>query len=146
MRSFLWYTNWVNGKQRFVNISTQIWLKFYWWNWSANFGNSFGLENKICWNRPQVSISSMFYDQLLHVQIPNALKKGQSSCQSFLRFWDLCLQKLLEEHWWNWHPRGRFHQHSTYSFYARSYPKRNNSVKLSVSFYAFGSYARNRCT
>ncbi len=31
MRSFLWYTNWVNGKQRFVNISTQIWLKFYYY-------------------------------------------------------------------------------------------------------------------
>jgi len=38
----------------------------------------------------------------------------------------------------------RFHQRSTYSFYARSSPKRKNSVKLSVSFYAFGTYERKK--
>ncbi len=33
-----------------------------------------------------------------------------------------------------------------YSFYARSSQKRKNSVKLSVSFYAFGIYERKSCT
>ncbi len=28
--------------------------------------------------------------------------KRQSSCQYFLRFWDLHWQKLLLERWWNW--------------------------------------------
>jgi len=48
-----------------------------------------------------VSISSKFYKQLLRMQIPKAQIR-QSSCQSFLRFWDLCVQKLLIECWWNW--------------------------------------------
>ncbi len=47
------------------------------------------------------SISSTFYEQLLCMQIPKAQKR-QSSWQSFLRFWNLCVQKLLIEHWWNW--------------------------------------------
>ncbi len=34
----------------------------------------------------------------------------------------------------------------THSCYARSSPERKNSVKLSVSFYAFGIYARKSCT
>jgi len=42
--------------------------------------------------------------------------------------------------------RCQFHQSSTHSFYARSSPKRNNSVKSSVSFYAFVIYARKSCT
>ncbi len=29
--------------------------------------------------------------------------KRQSHCQSFLCFWDLGVQKLLVECWWNWH-------------------------------------------
>jgi len=40
----------------------------------------------------------------------------------------------------------QFHQRSTYSFYTRSSTKRKNSVKLSVSFYAFGTYERKSCT
>jgi len=45
----------------------------------------------------------------------------------------------------NW-DRGRFHQQFTKSLYACSSPKRKNSVKLSVSFYAFGIYAHKSCT
>jgi len=48
------------------------------------------------------SILSMFYKQLLHAQIPKA-QKWQSSCQSFIHFWELWVQKLLIECWWNWH-------------------------------------------
>ncbi len=33
---------------------------------------------------------------------PESAKK-QSSCQSFMSFWDLGKYKLLVEHWWNWH-------------------------------------------
>ena len=44
----------------------------------------------------QVSISSMFYQQLLHARIPKAQK--QSSRQSILRFWDLRALKLLRKH------------------------------------------------
>ncbi len=29
--------------------------------------------------------------------------RRQSRCQSFFRFRDLCVQKLLVERWWNWH-------------------------------------------
>jgi hypothetical protein len=39
----------------------------------------------------------------------------------------------------------QFHQHSMYSFYACRSQKRKNSVKLSVSFYAFGIRARKSC-
>jgi len=35
------------------------------------------------------------------MQIPKAQKR-QSSFQSFLQFWDLHVQKLLVECWWNW--------------------------------------------
>ncbi len=34
----------------------------------------------------------------------------------------------------------------TYSFYAHSSPNHKNSVKQSVSFYAFGTYERKSCT
>jgi len=44
---------------------------------------------------------------------------------------------------YNW---AQFHQRSTYSFYARSSQKRKNSVKLSVSFYAFWIYVAVRRT
>ncbi len=46
-------------------------------------------------------ISLTFYTHLLCAQITKAWKR-QSSCQSFFRFWDLHMQKLLLEHWWNW--------------------------------------------
>jgi len=39
----------------------------------------------------------------------------------------------------------QFHQHSTYSFYARRSRKCKNSVKSSVSFYALGIYVRKSC-
>jgi len=40
---------------------------------------------------------------VLCAQIPKAQKKtGKLSV--FFCFWDLCLQKLLVECWWNWHP------------------------------------------
>ncbi len=48
----------------------------------------------------QGSISSTFYYQLLRVKILK--EKTQSSCQSFLCFWDLCMEKLFVERWWNW--------------------------------------------
>jgi hypothetical protein len=41
---------------------------------------------------------------------------------------------------------GRFHQRSTYSFFARRSRKRKNTVKSSVSFYAFRIYKRKSCT
>ncbi len=40
------------------------------------------------------SISSTFYEQLLHAKIPKA-KKSLTTWLSFLRFW--------VESWWNWH-------------------------------------------
>jgi len=40
--------------------------------------------------RDQVSIPSMFYEQVLHAQIPKAQKR-QSNHQSFWWFWDLCM-------------------------------------------------------
>ncbi len=63
----------------------------------------FGLSTLLLLPRrkiPQWSISSTFWEQLLSVQILKA-QKSQSSCQSFLRFWDLRAQKLLVERWWN---------------------------------------------
>jgi hypothetical protein len=42
------------------------------------------------------SISSKFYEQHLHAHIPKVPKR-QSSCQSFLNFWDLRAQKLCIE-------------------------------------------------
>jgi len=47
------------------------------------------------------SISSTFYEELVRVQITKAQKR-QSSCQSLLCIWDLFVQKLLAECWWNW--------------------------------------------
>jgi len=38
---------------------------------------------------------------LLFVQILKVHER-QSSCQSIWNFWDLGMQKLLVEHWWNW--------------------------------------------
>ena len=47
------------------------------------------------------SISSTFYEQLLRSQIPKA-PKSCLTWLSFLRFWDLRVQKLPVERWWNW--------------------------------------------
>jgi len=46
------------------------------------------LLDKTIQEDPQVSISSMFYEQLLRTQIPKAQKKTVKS-SSFLHFWDL---------------------------------------------------------
>jgi len=57
---------------------------------------------KCWWNWHLGSISSTLYEQLLFMQILKAPKKRHWSCQSFLHFRDLLMQKLLVEHWWNW--------------------------------------------
>ncbi len=60
------------------------------------------------WNQPLVSISSTFYVQLLHMQIPRALKDTDNLTE-FLCFWDLHLFNLSLARWWNWPlvcPRG----------------------------------------
>ncbi len=46
------------------------------------------------WNWLQVSISSTFYAQLLHTEIPKA-HKDTDSLTKFLRFYDLRVKKLL---------------------------------------------------
>jgi len=61
------------------------------------------------------------------------LVKSAPGTQSMIKSW-------RAESW------GQFHQCSTYSFYAHSSPKHKNSVKLSVSFYAFGIYTLKSCT
>jgi len=52
-------------------------------------------KNDSCYDVHQASISSTFYEQRL------STKDGQV-VSLFLCFWDLRVQKLLVECWWNW--------------------------------------------
>jgi len=45
-----------------------------------------------------------------------------------------------------WKGKGRFHQHSTYSFYARRSQKRKKILTSWLSSYAFGIYEPKSCT
>jgi len=69
MRSFMWSTNWANFEQRLSNFSTQIWLKFSWWNWTANC-----LSNTVRRRLflAQVSISSTFFARVFGTNVFSA--------------------------------------------------------------------------
>ncbi len=76
------------------------------------------------------SISSTFYKQLLQAQIPKAQKTVKLSV--FLNFWDLCMQKLLVEYWWNWHLQSISSTFCTSIICTKvcSKPKRNEKKRL----------------
>jgi len=63
----------------------------------------------------------------------------------FLCFWDLLAQKLLVDYWWNWDQAS-----ISSTFYEQllhmQIPKMKNTVRSSVSFYAFGIYMHKSCT
>ncbi len=87
-------------------------------------------------------MSSTFYEQLLHTQIPK-VQKRQSSCQSFFALLGSAHVKSVHTMLMKLIPGVNIY---TGGFYTRSSPKRKNSVKLSVSFYAYGICARKICS
>jgi len=52
---------------------------------------------------------------------------------------------MRTQKWWSLHAGLNFTNIFTSNFYARNFQKRKNSVKLSVSFYAFGTYGQKSC-
>jgi len=74
-----------------------------WVRWSGRIGNvGVGVQGREIGlpQRDLGSISSTFYTQLLHVQIPK-LKKDTDNLAEFLYFWDLHTEKLCVKCWWN---------------------------------------------
>ncbi len=62
-------------------------------------------ENKFCRIGSKGQFHKHVYKQLLHIQIPKAAKAQKYSqvMSVFLRFRDLCAQKMLVNCWWTWH-------------------------------------------
>jgi len=96
-----------------------------WWNWDLGL------------------ISPTFYAKLLREKIPKHKKIVKLSL-----FFSIlgsvgvqCDHKMLVK----LRPVVNFINICMYNIFARSSQKRNNSVKLSVSFYAFGIYWRKSC-
>jgi len=111
-----WFTQYRNKwKRLFCEFAILFVLKLNWNGWLH-----FGLPTTIIYNliqllfnrsalwkwliRPHIQISSTYLRAAFTRADPKSVRI-QLSHQYFLRFWDLLVQKLLVEHWRNWHQR-----------------------------------------
>jgi len=60
-------------------------------------------DSQTCWRNMPSGVNFINILRAAFTRVGPKSAKIHSSCQSFLCFWDKQKQKLLIEHWWNWH-------------------------------------------
>jgi len=95
-------------------------------------------------NCPQVSISTTFYKQLLHNQIPKAQKDINDLTVFFTLLGYECV-KAAHKHVNEINPRHQFHQHFTLAFFVQKCSSGISIIKFWLCNFLSKEYQRKSC-